>query len=54
MILTLENIYEDVENIYGNWYYFYSDGYMAYDTVISGCFLNNSGARTIMLIIIEV
>lgn len=34
------------KNIDGNWYYFYSDGYMAYDTVIDGYYLNNKGAWT--------
>ena len=30
----------------GNWYYFYSDGYMAQDTTIDGYYLNSSGAWT--------
>lgn len=30
----------------GNWYYFYSDGYMAHDATISGYYLNSSGAWT--------
>ena len=30
----------------GNWYYFYSDGYMARNTTIDGYYLNNSGAWT--------
>ena len=29
-----------------NWYYFYSDGYMAKDTTIDGYYLNSSGAWT--------
>jgi len=29
-----------------NWYYFYSDGYMAHDTTIDGYYLNGSGAWT--------
>lgn len=29
-----------------NWYYFYSDGYMAHDTSIDGYYLNSSGAWT--------
>ena len=29
-----------------NWYYFYSDGYMAKDTTIGGYYLNSSGAWT--------
>lgn len=29
-----------------NWYYFYSNGYMAQDTVIDGYYLNSSGAWT--------
>jgi len=29
-----------------NWYYFYSDGYMAKDTLIDGYYLNSSGAWT--------
>jgi len=29
-----------------NWYYFYSDGYMAHDTTIGGYYLNSSGAWT--------
>lgn len=33
-------------NIDGNWYYFYSDGYMAKDTTIDGYNLNSSGAWT--------
>lgn len=33
-------------NIDGNWYYFYSDGYMAHDTTIGGYYLNSSGAWT--------
>lgn len=32
--------------IRGNWYYFYSDGYMAKDTTIDGYYLNSSGAWT--------
>ncbi|OOM68611.1 hypothetical protein [Clostridium sp. BL-8] len=28
----------------GNWYYFYSNGYMAHDTIIDNCYLNSSGA----------
>ena len=28
----------------GNWYYFYSDGYMAKDKIVDGCYLNSSGA----------
>ncbi|NFE84601.1 hypothetical protein FC754_10705 [Clostridium botulinum] len=32
--------------INGNWYYFYSDGYMAHDTTIDGYYLNSSGAWT--------
>ncbi|MDU4659269.1 MAG: hypothetical protein E6X72_05680 [Clostridioides difficile] len=30
-------------NINGNWYYFYSDGYMAHDCWIEDCYLNSSG-----------
>lgn len=30
--------------INGNWYYFYSNGYMAHDTTIDGYYLNSSGA----------
>ncbi|WP_321833512.1 hypothetical protein [Clostridium butyricum] len=30
----------------GNWYYFYSNGYMAHDTTIDGRYLNSSGAWT--------
>ena len=30
----------------GNWYYFYNNGYMAYDTTIDGYYLNSSGAWT--------
>lgn len=30
----------------GNWYYFYSDGYMAKDIIIDGYYLNSSGAWT--------
>jgi hypothetical protein len=30
----------------GNWYYFYSDGYMAKDTAIDGYYLNSNGAWT--------
>lgn len=30
----------------GNWYYFYSDGYMATDTTIDGYYLNSNGAWT--------
>lgn len=30
----------------GNWYYFYSSGYMAHDTTIDGKYLNSSGAWT--------
>lgn len=33
-------------NINGNWYYFYSNGYMAHDTTIEGYYLNSSGAWT--------
>jgi transglutaminase/protease-like cytokinesis protein 3 len=29
-----------------NWYYFYSDGYMAHDTTIDGYYLNSNGAWT--------
>jgi transglutaminase/protease-like cytokinesis protein 3 len=29
-----------------NWYYFYSDGYMAHDTTINGYYLNSGGAWT--------
>lgn len=29
-----------------NWYYFYSNGYMAHDTAIDGYYLNSSGAWT--------
>ncbi|MFW2490705.1 transglutaminase domain-containing protein [Clostridium chromiireducens] len=29
-----------------NWYYFYSNGYMAHDTTIDGYYLNSSGAWT--------
>jgi hypothetical protein len=29
-----------------NWYYFYSDGYMASDTTIDGYYLNSDGAWT--------
>ena len=32
--------------INGNWYYFYSDGYMAKNTTIDGYYLNSSGAWT--------
>ena len=32
--------------ISGNWYYFYSDGYMAKNTTIDGYYLNGSGAWT--------
>lgn len=32
--------------INGNWYYFYSDGYMAHDTEIDGYHVNSSGAWT--------
>jgi len=32
--------------IRGNWYYFYSDGYMAKDITIGGYYLNSSGAWT--------
>ena len=32
------------KQIDGNWYYFYSDGYMAHDTTIDGCYLNSNGA----------
>lgn len=32
--------------INGNWYYFYSDGYMAHDTTVDGYYLNSSGAWT--------
>lgn len=32
--------------ISGNWYYFYSDGYMAKNTTIDGYFLNGSGIWT--------
>ena len=28
----------------GNWFYFYSDGYMAHDTTIDGYYLNSNGA----------
>lgn len=34
------------KNIDGNWYYFYSDGYMAHDTIIDGYYLNSAGAWT--------
>lgn len=27
----------------GNWYYFYSNGYMAHDTIIDGYYLNSNG-----------
>ena len=30
--------------INGNWFYFYSDGYMAHDTVIDGFKLGSNGA----------
>ncbi|NAS19439.1 hypothetical protein GND98_016655 [Clostridium butyricum] len=30
----------------GNWYYFYSDGYMAHDTTIDGYKLASTGAWT--------
>ncbi|EHI97642.1 cell wall binding repeat-containing protein [Clostridium sp. DL-VIII] len=30
-------------NIDGNWYYFYSDGYMASDTTIDGYYVNSNG-----------
>lgn len=30
--------------INGNWYYFYSNGYMAHDTIIDGYYLDSSGA----------
>lgn len=30
----------------GNWYYFYSDGYMAHDCWIGNYYLNSSGAWT--------
>lgn len=30
----------------GNWYYFYSDGYMAHDTTIEGYYLGSGGAWT--------
>lgn len=30
----------------GNWYYFYSNGYMAHDTTIDGYYLNSNGAWT--------
>ena len=33
-------------NINGNWYYFYSDGYMAHDCWIGNYYLNSSGAWT--------
>lgn len=29
--------------IEGNWYYFYSNGYMAHDTTVDGCYLNSNG-----------
>jgi len=32
--------------INGNWYYFYSDGYMAHDTTIDRYYVNSSGAWT--------
>lgn len=31
------------KKIDGKWYYFYSNGYMAHDTVIEGYYLNSSG-----------
>jgi transglutaminase/protease-like cytokinesis protein 3 len=34
------------ELIEGNWYYFYSDGYMAKDTTIDGYYVNGSGVWT--------
>lgn len=34
------------KNINGNWYYFYSDGYMAHDCWIGNYYLNSSGAWT--------
>lgn len=36
----------DWRMIDGNWYYFYSDGYMAKDTTIGGYYLNSSGSGT--------
>jgi hypothetical protein len=33
-------------NIDGSWYYFYSNGYMAHDTMIDGYYLNSSGVWT--------
>ena len=33
-------------SIDGNWYYFYSDGYMAHDCWIEGYYLNSNGAWT--------
>lgn len=32
--------------INGNWYYFYSDGYMAHNTTINGYYVNSNGAWT--------
>lgn len=34
------------KSIDSNWYYFYSDGYMAHDTTIDGYYVNSSGAWT--------
>lgn len=33
------------KQISGEWYYFYSDGYMAHDTTIDGYYLGSDGAR---------
>lgn len=35
------------KSINGNWYYFYSDGYMAHDTIIGGYYLNSDGVWNI-------
>lgn len=32
--------------INGNWYYFYSDGYMAHNTTINGYYVNSNGVWT--------
>lgn len=34
------------KQIGGNWYYFYSDGYMAHDEYVGGYYLNSAGAWT--------
>lgn len=31
------------KQINGDWYYFYSDGYMAHDTTVEGYYLNSNG-----------